>query len=304
MSVPTPIAWPEFRDELLALYTASRAPKTAQRMRQVLALVEREIAPRTTADLTPGAVAAFSTALEASGRAPNTRAALLSYLRRACSYAALRASSPSPFSLWPGLVKWVPPRSPRVHTAETIATVLDRLAARSIESIVDGRLHAWASVLAHTGLRRDEGLFLRVEDVDLKTGTLHVRRRLKRPTARRTVAIPPPLRPTLAAWLDRREGEWVFPNRNGKPWHGGAVGYRPSDRLIQAGEAAGVKGFSPSSLRHSFASLCATSWGVAPATLQRMMGHTDIRTTMRYYVHLDMEVLIRAARTIGFPPAA
>jgi integrase len=305
---PTPPDWDAFSRELLLLYTASRQPKTTQRMRQVLALARACAA--SPAELTPSAVAAFILAARMGpGSHDNTVATKVSYLRRACSYAvAMGYLASSPFGAWKGFVRWRPSGPATVHSPGAIGKVLGSLLARSADSPEAGRLHAWAWLLAHTGLRRDEALFLRVEDLDLAGATVTVRRRLKRPTTARTIPLPPGLPAVLAGWLPRRPDPagtcpWVFPNRRGNPWSGGACGYRPIDKLRAAGERAGVKDFTPKSLRHSFATIAATLWMIPPATLQRWMGHTDIRTTMKYYVHLDISTLIAASLSVAFPAA-
>jgi integrase len=293
----------DFRAEVAALYAATRAPKTAQKMRQVLRIVATVPGVVSTSDLDARAVAAFLAAL--SERHANTRATLASYLRRACSYAVARQYlAASPFA-WGGFIRPVEARGPAVHTPAAIARVLEALArAASRDEPAARRLHVWASVLAHTGLRRDEALFLERDDVELAAGLIQVRRRLKRPTARRAVPIGPELLPVLTTWLAAHAGRFVFPNRRGSaPWHGGSPGYRPTDRLRAAGELAGITGFTPASLRHSFATAAATRWGIAPALLQRLMGHTDIRTTMRYYVHVDHQRLIEASGLIRFGAA-
>lgn len=297
----------QFAREVAALYAATRAPKTAQKMRQVLRITTGLPGVASTADLDARAVTGFLEVL--AGRHPNTRATLASYLRRACSYAVAQGYlAASPFSAWSGFVRGVEPRGPAVHPPAAIARVLTALqAAAHPGDLVAGRLHAWAATLAQTGLRRDEALFLERLDVDLDARIIHVRRRLKRPTARRDVPIGPELQPVLAGWLGRVEGlgPFLFPNRRGSaPWHGGSPGYRPSDRLRAAGVAVGVAGFTPGSLRHSFATHAATRWGIAPALLQRLMGHTDIRTTMRYYVHVERARLVEVAAAIRFGDTA
>lgn len=295
--------FPEFRDELLAMYRASRAPKTAQKMAQVLKMAGALPGVATTADLTPTAVAAFAT-IAAEGRHPNTAATLISFLRRACSYAEGRgALAMNPFTLWPGWVRFIPGRGPSVHSPTTIGRVLADMRSLS-GSAEGGRLHAWACLLAHTGLRRDEALYLRDEDLDRDAGTLEVRRRLKRPTTRRRLPITPALEEVLADWLPRRPIGWLFPNSRGNPWSGGSPGYRPIDRLRQAGARSGVPGLTPGSLRHSFATAAATEWAVPPATLQKWMGHTDLRTTLRYYVHLEDRHLREASARIRFDGGA
>ena len=39
-------------------------------------------------------------------------------------------------------------------------------------------------------------------------------------------------------------------------------------------------------LRHTFATRCVEA-KIAPAVLKKLMGHTDISTTMKYYVNVD-----------------
>src|SRR4051812_47290456 len=90
-----------FREEVYSLYRATRAPKTAQKIRQVLDAFGQLPAVETTADLTPANVAALAESW--SGKHPNTRATLLSSLRRACTYASRSGYlDTSPFAAWPG----------------------------------------------------------------------------------------------------------------------------------------------------------------------------------------------------------
>ena len=55
-----------------------------------------------------------------------------------------------------------------------------------------------------------------------------------------------------------------------------------SARLGRAGLAD--KGFTIHSLRHTFATTLADK-GVHPSTAQKMLGHSDIRTTLAIYTH-------------------
>ena len=275
-------------------------------MGQVLRLAAKVPGLESPSGLTPEAMAGFAESIR-EGRAPNTVAGLLSYFRAACSYAQKRGFiHASPFSLARGLVRYEPAADRAVHGPAAIGRVLGALGARASEGAIAGRLWAWASVLAHTGVRRDEALFLQLADVDLAAGVIQIRRRLKRPTARRELPIADELATVLAAWLAARPpgSPHLFPNRNGKPWSGGSAGYRPIDRLRRAGLDCQVEGFTPGALRHSFATLCATQWQVPAAILQKWMGHTDIRTTMRYYVHVERKHMAEVARAIRFDAAS
>ena len=52
-------------------------------------------------------------------------------------------------------------------------------------------------------------------------------------------------------------------------------------RIDTAARRAGVKGFNPHDLRHTYASVCLRN-GVSLRDLQARLGHASIRTTERY----------------------
>jgi integrase len=294
------------QSELQTLYRATRAPKTAGRMQSTLGLAADLGKIRTLSQLTPVAVGRFSEELANSGRAPNTVATILSYLRSACSFAHRQGRiEANPFDAFSGFVRYVPTHGPAIHSAGSIGQVLRNLEAAARKDDRAARLYAWAAVLSYTGVRRDEALFLHPSDLDMERRLIIVRssreRRLKRPTAQRVLPMPDELAAILAEWLPRRTCRgWVFPNRNGTPWTHGTAGYRPIDQLRRAGIEAGVEEFTPRSLRASYATLCATAWGIPPAILQKLMGHTDLRTTMKFYVHLEIEHLATAIQSVSF----
>ena len=81
-----------------------------------------------------------------------------------------------------------------------------------------------------------------------------------------------------------REDNYVFLNRNGEP-------YTPeilTNKMPVFTEKWGLPHITPYGLRHSFASLMA-KLGVKETVLKVMMGHKDISTTHRYYIHLTDE---------------
>ena len=63
-------------------------------------------------------------------------------------------------------------------------------------------------------------------------------------------------------------------------------------------EEIGCPDMTPYSCRHTF-STRAVRAGVAPQLLSRMMGHTDIKTTDKYYTHLDPEDILREISKIS-----
>jgi integrase len=305
--------------ELDALYRTSRAPSTGQKMRQVLREFGALPGVATSADLTPPNVARFVVYGRSRDRAESTLRTLLSYLRRACSYAVGRGVlATSPFAAWGDYLGQAPGESeseeaaawgePTRHLpAAQIDRVLAHLRALRPLSWHDHRLYALASLVAYTGLRRGEALRLRWQDVRIDERLIRVSRRsrLKRATASDFVAIPDKLAAVLKAWKKAAgDSGWVVPNVRGKgPWTGGMGGYKPLDRLKQAAAAAGVGKFTFSMLRHSWATHAESLWDMGEGLIQRNMRHSQGRTT-KGYRHPDVANLVAAARSIDFSPRA
>lgn len=134
---------------------------------------------------------------------------------------------------------------------------------------------AWR-LLAHTGMRPDELRGLRIADVSLTDRAIVVRNTKSR--ADRVLPIPEALIDDLRALMGQRPPEtFVFGGRS--KWIRRKL-YQAFDRQI---ERAGLsdRGFTPYSLRHSFGTHLAMS-GTPIHVIQRLMGHKDLSTTMRY----------------------
>jgi integrase len=110
----------------------------------------------------------------------------------------------------------------------------------------------------------------------------------------RRVDMTPQLAQSLKAWksISKHDGldDWVFPART-RDGSNMPVRYNNLLRrdLKKASEKLGVPGINWKILRHSFAS-AAVKQGVDPITLQSIMGHKSIRTTLEYYAHVDEDV--------------
>jgi integrase len=189
----------------------------------------------------------------------------------------------------------------RHHSRETIARVLGSL-RESRGTWEGGRLYALACTYAYTGVRLREGLRLELADLDLERGFLFVRPGADLKTERSAAPVPCPrvLVGVLEEWVPRAGSRWVFPNlgRTG-PWTGGTYGKRPTDRLVAAGQAMGVAGFTPLSLRHSLATHYTNYWGLSEKQLQQVLRHTTV-LTQRHYVHADLVNLAELVRDFRF----
>jgi len=137
-----------------------------------------------------------------------------------------------------------------------------------------------------------EALALRWYDVDWLQGKLRVERGIvcqqvddvKSSESRKQMVIAGELLTALKTWKQAAQfsapGDWIFasPAQIGRlPWS-----YNQVWRIYQkAAKAAGIGGFGTHSLRHTFRTWL-DSVGTPVGIMQKLMRHTDVRTTMQY----------------------
>lgn len=146
-------------------------------------------------------------------------------------------------------------------------------------------------VAVRTGLRLGELRALRWQDVDLVAGRLNVRQAVTKKHAvgtpkngrEREVPLAESVRQALKAHRHLR-GPLVFCNEGGDMLTEGEVRWP----LERACKRAGLRDVGIHVLRHTFASHLAMR-GVPVKTIQELLGHRTIQTTMRY-AHLAPEV--------------
>jgi integrase len=234
-------------------------------------------------------------AVAAAGAAPSTVRHVHTILRVALNEAvrsdvvrqnvALRVTPPD-----------APQHEIRPWDAEEINAFLDRLGGDRLAP-----LYAFAIA---TGMRQGEILGLRWSDVSLDAGTVAVRRQW---TRQRVMAAPKSLAGVrtiglndLARWSLRsqvaRQGrdrfaagpdwsnaeELVFTTVAGGPLNHRVVQGAFADRV----RAAGLRPIRFHDLRHACATLLLTA-GEELGVISRILGHSDLGTTLRVYAHLD-----------------
>lgn len=241
------------------------------------------------AELGPEDVAAFLSSLAASASTQNQALAALLFLYRVVLDRRM------------GGIEGVghaqrPRRMPCVLTRAEVRAVLLRM--RGVDRLVAGLLYG-------SGLRLLEALQLRVKDVDFERREILVRRgkgakdritiladaqrlplaryldrvRGRFERVRTTVALPDALRRKYPNAEREWAWQWVFPGRGGRfHLHPTAV-----QRAFRAAvKASGVaKPASCHTLRHSFATHLLEA-GYDIRTVQELLGHNDVRTTMLY----------------------
>ena len=92
----------------------------------------------------------------------------------------------------------------------------------------------------------------------------------------------------------------MFPNTyRTAPWTGGSPGHKPLDRIKRLGQRAGAENFTILSLRHSWATMAETLWGLSDLQIMRILRHTNTRTQVGYR-HADLPNLRAAVKDITF----
>jgi integron integrase len=207
----------------------------------------------------------------------------------------------------------------RARRPERLPVVLNRDEVRTVLAELSGTSGLVAGLLYGSGLRLMEALRLRVKDLDLPACSLHVRR--GKGAKDRITVLPQRLKPLLELHLERvrhlhekdleagfgrvelpdalarkypsaaRSWSWqyVFPSRNRStdPRSGEVRRHHLSESVVQkavsrAVRSAGLsKRASCHTFRHSFAThLLADGYDIR--TVQELLGHRDVKTTMIY----------------------
>lgn len=158
-----------------------------------------------------------------------------------------------------------------------------------------------------TGLRRGELLALQWDDLDFKTGELHIRRQVQRirrelvitePKTRssnRSIILPSPILDILKTCRQNSNSRWMFPSpkKEDSPLDPAAV----RKKLAIVLERAGCKHVRFHDLRHTFATN-ALEHGMDIKTLSAIIGHVSSATTLNVYAHVTDEMRQSAAAKI------
>lgn len=134
-------------------------------------------------------------------------------------------------------------------------------------------------VMMDCGIRTKELLGLRDSDFNAMEHTLRVSKTVAKTRRERLLYLSPQTAKAVAAFIHMKPQEWenwLFPN-----YEGGRLTTTYLDKdFAKVSRLSGVK-ITPYQLRHSFATLYLQNGGDL-FTLQKQMGHSDLRMTKRY----------------------
>ena len=169
----------------------------------------------------------------------------------------------------------------------TTPRYLNQKEVQKLMKYAEGELQLMIALAVYTGIRRKEMLSLQWEDINLDKPSLIVRN--AKSGKDRTIPLPPDVVPLLKD--SQKDSGLLFPGRNNIPT-------RAYARLIKKAEIELPRLNRWHILRHTYASHLVMS-GVPIATVGKLLGHSDIRTT-QIYAHLNDEHLEQAIRQFAY----
>ena len=152
----------------------------------------------------------------------------------------------------------------------------------------------------NTGMRKAELEYLEWADIDFDHRKIRIRRKedWQPKTGEREIPINSQLLELLKDLKNMNDqglnSTYVFPHKDG-----GRIRVKLREKLIQIASKTGIKNLTKlHTLRHTFASHLVMS-GVDLPTVKKLMGHSDIQTTM-IYAHLAPDHLADAVDKLAF----
>ncbi|KMO85696.1 hypothetical protein AB840_12240 [Megasphaera cerevisiae DSM 20462] len=209
-------------------------------------------------------------------------------------------------------------KHPKVVTKEKIVLSISQL-QRLLKHIDNQVFYRIVYLAVNTGLRREEILALRINDVNLSKGTITVSQTVhyddretyitdtaKNKTSLRTIMIDSKTMGMIQDQINDvkkhqdqtfgyEDHGLLFPNQKGSPLFPAYV-----SRMVQEyGKAANMpKGFSFHSLRHTHATLLLQE-GINYKSVQTRLGHSTAKITMDTYAHVTPQMEKDVLLSIG-----
>jgi integrase len=218
-------------------------------------------------------------------RAPTAANRVLAVLSRMFSLAAkwqMRADNPCR-----GIERNAETKRIRYLSGAELARLSAALAELPDQSAADA-----VRLLLLTGARRGELLAARWDDIDPDLGTWSKPGATTKTKTLHSVPLSQPACRLLAEMRERSTGEWLFPALLGNGHRGHINAAWEALR-----KAAGIPGVRLHDLRHTYATILASS-GLSLPVIGKLLGHTTPIMTQRY-AHLTDDPLRQATERVG-----
>jgi integrase len=276
--------WERFRELFEEEYVAACRPKTRRKYGQVLDRFEQEAHPQRLRSVTERTISSFAAAMRArkalgeGGHAPGTVKVALEFLHTALAWAVDQG-------LLPKCPKFPTVKVPEKHPRPIPAESFERLLAKA----PDAQMRAYLLCGWLAGLRLAEALRLEWEPsdeapwIDLGRDRIILPAEFVKAAEDQWVPLDPVLREALEQLSRRGRRVFRFVASDGHEITENAV----SCRVITLARRAGVK-LSMHTLRKGFG--CRYAGKVPAQVLQKLMRHSNIAMTMRYYANVDEAV--------------
>ena len=233
-------------------------------------------------DVNRALIAAYEASLIERGYAPSSvkrRVSVVKGLHRFCLREGLAAGNPADALPLPK----VPERLPDVLSIDQVEDLIDTVAGDDARALRD---RALLEVLYGCGLRVGELVGLDGDAVFLDDGLLRV---TGKGSKERIAPIAGAASRALARYLGEGRPALARPGSPGAVFLnacGGRLSRQTVHKVVaRAGQAIGVGGLHPHTLRHSFATHLLEG-GADLRVIQEILGHSDISTT-QVYTHID-----------------
>jgi site-specific recombinase XerD len=190
------------------------------------------------------------------------------------------------------------PRLPYGKRPKKIPQVLSQAQVLKLLQCVHNRCQrVILTTLYSTGLRLSEALHLRPADIDSQQMTILVAR--GKGNKQRLAPLSPTLLGELRAWWsEHRNPHWLFPGKSPDRPLGPSLVQKACQRAVD--RAGLLRGVSAHTLRHTFATELLEA-GVDLLTIQKILGHADLKTTL-IYTHVRRDRLHAVAQALGVLP--
>lgn len=184
-------------------------------------------------------------------------------------------------------------KDPQIYTQEDMGTI-----EKHLDPLLDlrGRLLFRAHLmLRYTGIRASELRGMRWDQIDLERQTILITSGLDEVKSRRERTLP--IHPRLLEFLQFQERSTYYLEdpKTGEPFWSTRIGLSLAFKRVfdKLGIGEGVKTLH--GYRHTFATNLLADTSVSPVHVQKLMGHRDLATTMRYLNrdHITLEDTIK-----------